>query len=164
MNTIWTRNLKLVPPCFMNLPPLLHLVLDVSTWMWEKHKKGMLNCVGFFKTFSLCFKTGQSMMSSESDWYFVWSWYIKYKDRERERQREGGRERESRQKSIYIGSSYKPWVVQSSCTSKRFRYNLTKLQLFKDTSKCSSTQAREFQCSIITERDLHCSSTQEKDF
>jgi len=37
-------------------------------------------------------------------------------------------EREERQKTIYIGSSYNTRVVQSPCTSKRFHYNQSWLQ------------------------------------
>ena len=44
---------------------------------------------------------------------------------------------------IYTGSSHKPRVVQSPCTSKGFHYNHTRLQLLKHT-------ARDFLCSSIT--------------
>jgi hypothetical protein len=38
-------------------------------------------------------------------------------------------------KQIYIGSSHRPKVVQSPCTSRGFHYNLTRLQLLKHTDK-----------------------------
>jgi hypothetical protein len=58
---------------------------------------------------------------------------MKHKD-ERERERE----RESIHKAIYTGSYYKLGIVHSSCTSKGFYYNLTRLQMLKDTSKILS--------------------------
>jgi len=48
--------------------------------------------------------------------------YIKDKDRERG----------SKHKTIYIGSSYNPGVVQFRCTSWGFLYNHTRLQFLKD--------------------------------
>jgi len=51
------------------------------------------------------------------------------------RERERERERESRHKQIYTGSSHNKGVAKFPCTSKGFHYNLTRLQLLKDSSK-----------------------------
>ena len=51
--------------------------------------------------------------------------------------------REEITQEIYTGSSHKPRVVQSPCTSKGFHYNHTRLQMFKPT-------ARDFLCSSNT--------------
>ena len=70
-------------------------------------------------------------------------------------------------KQFYTCSSYNPGIVQSPCTSKRFHYNHTRLQIaqghLQETSQCSSTTARVFyvlglylkaSCSRTTPRDF----------
>jgi len=85
-------------------------------------------------------------MGSESDSESVCSGNIKRKDK-----RESERERE---RAIYTGSHHKTGVVRSPCTSKGFHYNLTRLQLFKDTSKRLSNAQANMQDNFNSQSQL----------